>query len=351
MGRLASKLPKKLCQSTANLPHPFPLEWQRFSFLAQVRQIVSSPWAGRDRHGPFLALHTEMDKSQDNNVRGVVVLGNKAPRRYKDLLCRICSSLVPCPCLRVFLPSKTDRRHRAYANQHTCRNREEVHPCQREDKSHLVEDKHPSFPDSSFPEKLWAFLEEFVRHHPSHSDNVVDAFRVVEDAPHAIDPVVAAEVVHFPIEDRPIEDRRSILHRIVAVAWDRLLSLYQWASWGGLLRVGVEVVDPYLQQLLAAEDGGFDTHPTVLLVQVSWEVLHVEGTFRQEGGHLATREAEGREIRIAPASPCNQEELRILVVGIAVVVACGHGLVAFHRAACHRPCAFCCLVAANHSPA
>lgn len=201
---------------------------------------------------------------------------------------------------------------------------------------------------------------EFVRHQPIHFDNVVDAFDVVEDVPHAIG-LVEEVVVHFPIEGHPIEDHRSIQHRIVVVPLGQhqlLVFLFRRVSWDAHLRVEVEVVVPFQQDLLEVvadvEDEGFGTLPTVLLALVSWGVLHVVDTCLEEDlvqavVLLANREAAARAIHTVPASPCSREELRIPVVGIVVVVAYGHGLGAFHRVAYRQLCASC-LVVEQRSP-
>lgn len=225
-----------------------------------------------------------------------------------------------------------------------------MHPFQPVGKHHLVEEDKlqvPSFPDSSFLEKLWVFLEEFVRHPPTHSDNVVGAFGVVvEDVPRAID-LVEEVVVHCPTEGLPIEGHRN---HIVAVAWGlpHQASLFRWVSWDVLLHAEVEVADPSQQQQLeAVVDEDFDNLPIVLLVRVSWEVLRVVDTWEvldQEVGRPANRGVVARENRIVPASPYSREELRNLAVDN---VACA---VAFHRVAFRRLCAACCLVVEKRSP-
>ena len=117
------------------------------------------------------------------------------------------------------------------------------------------------------------------------------------------------------------------------------------------------MVVPFQQDRLGVaagvEDEGFDTLPTVLLVLESWEVLHVVdtclGALDLGVGLPANREVVARVIHTVPASPCSREELRIPAVDIVVVVACGHGLVAFHRVAYRRLCASC-LVVGQRSP-
>lgn len=217
-----------------------------------------------------------------------------------------------------------------------------MHPFQRVDKHHLVEDtlQVPSFPDSSFLEKPWVFLVASERNPPIHSDNAVGAYDGVEEVHRAI----GEEEVRFPTGDHPIEGRRN---HTVGVDRDRhpVFLLSRWVSWVGCR--GRKAVDSS-HQLLAVVDEGFDNLPIVRLVRVSWEVLHVVDTFLVVGALDQevdrNRVVVVHEIRTVLAIPCVHTELHILAVDN---VACA---AAFHRAACRRLCAFCFLVAVQHPP-
>ena len=105
---------------------------------------------------------------------------------------------------------------------------------------------------------------------------------------------------------------------------------------------------PFQEDLVVVDvvDEDFDIHPTAHLFRVSWVAHRVVGTYQEEDlgqvdGLPANHEVEARGIRTVPASPCIRGELHILVAGIVVVVACGHGPVAFHLAAFRQLCASC----------
>jgi hypothetical protein len=88
----------------------------------------------------------------------------------------------------------------------------------------------------------------------------------------------------------------------------------------------------------AVED--YDIRSNFQLVQVSWEVHPVVGKWAVKERLANHEEAEVR-VDIVPAIPYSQV-VRILVVGIAVVVASVHDLAAFHHVAFHRVCVSCC---------